>query len=64
MSACHPEVCTDHESNLSSAKASVIQLSILLCQIDSVLEVRILDDLLQREAIFASSIPNLGIRFP
>ena len=42
MSACHPEVVIDHKGDLSSAKASVIQLSLLLCQIDSFLVVRIL----------------------
>ena len=38
---------TAHKSNLSPAKESVIQLSLLLCQIDSFLEVGILDDLFQ-----------------
>ena len=63
MSACHREVCIDHESNLSLVKESVIQLSFLHCQIDSFLEVQILHDLLQRESIFASSISKFGIRF-
>ena len=58
MSACHPEVFIDHDSNLSSAKESVIQLSILLCQIDSFLEVRILDDLLQIQQWNAESAGN------
>ena len=48
MSACHREVFIDHAGDLSSAKESVISLSLLLCQIDSLLELRIWVDLLQR----------------
>ena len=47
MSGCHTEFIIDHGSDLSSAKESVIELSLLLGQIDSFLEVWILDDVLQ-----------------
>ena len=42
-----PEIFIDLQSNLCSTKKSVIQLSILLCQIDSFLEVGVLHDLFQ-----------------
>ena len=43
--ARHLEVFTDHQCNLFSTKKSVLQLGLLLCQIDSFLEVGVLDDL-------------------
>ena len=47
MNAFDPEIFIDHESDLSSAKESVTELSLLLCWIDSFLELRFFDDLLQ-----------------
>ena len=47
MSACHLEVFVDQKRGLSSAKESVLLLSIVLRTLDFLSECRILDDLLQ-----------------
>ena len=48
MSVSIPEVVVDHVSDLSSAKEPILFLSFLFLQTDLSLEVRILEDLLQR----------------
>ena len=49
MCACYPDIFIDHKSDLSSAKESVISLSLLLFHVNpfSESEVRIVDDLLR-----------------
>ena len=60
-SACYTEILIDHERNLSSATESVIWLSLLLCQVGSFLEVRILDNLLHKGNDPGNSHLNMGI---
>ena len=63
MSATNSKVVVDHECGLSSSKETVLFLGLLLLEIDLLLELRILDDLVQKQRQ-SSPLPSRSLENP
>ena len=64
MSTSNPEVFVDHEHNLCSTKKSAFLVSLLLCQVDSFLEVGVLKGLFQTGCNLCSKHLMIGESMP